>query len=91
MSKTTINFKIDTEIKEEAQKLARKLGLPLSAIVNAQLHELLRTRTLTLSAEPRMTPQLERIIADVESDRQTGANLTKTYSLKKALAHLDRL
>lgn len=91
MSKTVINFKIDSDVKEEAKKLARELGMPLSSIINAQLRELIRTRTLNVSAEPRMTPYLERIIEGVEQDRKAGKNITKTSSLEEALAHLDSL
>lgn len=89
--KTVINFKIDKEVKEEAQKLARELGMTLSAIVNAQLRELLRTRELSLSAEPRMSSYLEKIIEGVEQDRLAGKNITRTKSLEEALAHLDSL
>ncbi len=91
MSKAVINFKIDSEVKEEAQKLARELGMPLSAIVNAQLRELIRTRTLNVSAEPRMTAYLERIIEGVEQNRKTGKNITRTNSVEEALAHLNSL
>jgi addiction module RelB/DinJ family antitoxin len=91
MSKAVINFKVDGEVKEEAQKIARELGMPLSSIVNAQLRELIRTRTLNVSAEPRMTPYLENILENVERDRKTGKNVTRTNSLEEALAHLDSL
>jgi len=91
MSKSVINFKIDSAVKEEAQKLAVELGMPLSAIVNAQLRELIRTRTLSISAEPRMTPYLERIIEGVEQDRKTGKNVVRTNSIEEALAHIDSL
>jgi addiction module RelB/DinJ family antitoxin len=91
MSKAVINFKIDSEVKEEAQKLARELGMPLSAIVNAQLRELIRTRTLNVSAEPRMTPYLEKIIEGVEQDRKNAKNITRTNSIEEALDHLDSL
>ncbi len=91
MSKAVINFKIDSEVKEEAQKLALELGMPLSALVNALLRELIRTRTLNVSAEPRMSPYLENIIEGVERDRKIGKNITRTNSLEEALAHLDSL
>ena len=91
MSKTVINFKIDSEVKEEAQKLARELGMPLSTIVNAQLRELIRTRAFSVSAEPRMTPYLERILEGVERNRKTGKNITRTNSIQETLAHLDSL
>lgn len=91
MSKSVINFKIDSEVKEEAQKLARELDVPLSAVVNAQLRELIRTRTLSVSAEPRMTLYLERVIEGVERDREAGKNIIKTNSLEEAITHLNAL
>ena len=88
MSKVIINFKIDIEIKKQVQSLAREMGIPLSVIVNAQLRELLRSRTLNVSTEPRMTPYLERIIMNVEQERNA---ITKTNSISDAIAHLDTL
>ena len=88
MSKVIINFKIDIEIKKRVQSLAREMGIPLSVIVNAQLRELLRSRTLNVSTEPRMTPYLERIIMNVEQERNA---ITKTNSISDAIAHLDTL
>jgi len=86
-----INFKVDSEVKEEAQKLALELGVPLSTIINAQLRELIRTRTLSVSSEPRMTTYLERVIDGVERDRKSGKNVTRTNSIEEALVHLDSL
>jgi len=91
MSKSVINFKVDTEVKEEAQKLARELGVPLSSIVNAQLREFLRSRTLNVSAEPRMSAYLEKVIETVEKDRKLGRNITKTKGLEETLSHIDSL
>jgi len=91
MSKSVINFKVDSEVKEEAQKLALELGVPLSTIINAQLRELIRTRTLSVSSEPRMTTYLERVIDGVERDRKSGKNVTRTNSIEEALVHLDSL
>lgn len=91
MGKTVINFKVDVEVKEEAQKLARELGMPLSAIVNAQLRELIRTRGLNVSAEPRMSSYLEKVIEGVERDRKMSRDITRTDSLEETLAHLDSL
>ena len=91
MSKSVINFKIDTEVKEEAQKLAKELGLPLSGIVNSQLRQLLRTRSFELNATPVMTPMLKEIVASVEKDRKANKNITRTYGLSGAFTHLDSL
>lgn len=91
MSKTVINFKVDKEVKEEAQKLARQLGIPLSAIVNSQLRQLLRSRQFMLDATPTMTPLLEGVLDQVEKDRKNSKNITKTRSLEEAFTHLDSL
>ena len=91
MSKVIINFKVDQEVKEEAQKLARELGVPLSSIINSQLKQLLRTRRVELDASPTMTPQLEAVLDEVERDRKRGRNITRTKGIDEALAHLDHL
>lgn len=91
MSKVVINFKVDAEVKEQAKVLAKELGVPLSVIINAQLKELLRNRTLSISAQPTMTASLERLLAEVEADRAVGKNVTRTRSLQEATRHLDSL
>jgi addiction module RelB/DinJ family antitoxin len=91
MSKAVINFKVDEEVKDEAQKLARQLGIPLSAIVNSQLRQLIRSRKFMLDATPTMTPFLEEVLDQVERDRKNSKNITRTRSLEEAFAHIDSL
>ncbi len=91
MTKVVINFKVDKETKEEAQKLAQELGIPLSALVNSQLRQLIRTRSFELSATPTMTPFLEGVLDQVESDRKAGRNYSPVFSsVKEMLDHLDK-
>ena len=56
--KTQVNLKIDSNIKKNAQKRAKELGLSLSSVVNATLSQFARTGELELSVAPRMTPYL---------------------------------
>ncbi|KKW44465.1 hypothetical protein A3J11_01545 [Candidatus Kaiserbacteria bacterium RIFCSPLOWO2_02_FULL_55_12] len=35
--KTAISFKIDKEVRDRARKVAKKIGIPLSMVVNQQL------------------------------------------------------
>lgn len=91
MSKVVINFKVDKEVKEEAQKLARDLGVPLSTLVNAQIKQMLRSRTVILTTDLKPTPYLEKIIKEAEADYAAGRNITRTNSIEEALAHLDSL
>lgn len=56
--KTIINIKADKEVKENAQKIAHDLGLPLSGVINAFLKEFIRSRSISFSVVPKMTPAL---------------------------------
>ena len=78
--RTVIYIKSDKEIKENAQKLARELGLSLSDVINASLRNFLRTREVYFSAIPRMTPELEKLLGPIEKDIRNEKNLSSGYS-----------
>lgn len=50
MSTTAIYIKTEKETKKDAQRVARELGLSLSAIVNGFLKQFIKTKTVTFSA-----------------------------------------
>ena len=77
---TVIHIKSDKEVKENAQKLARELGLNLSDIINASLRNFIRTREIYISAVPRMTPELEKFLGPIEKDIKKGKNLSPGFS-----------
>lgn len=60
--KTILNVKIDKSTKDQAAKLAGQMGLSLSAVVNSFLRNYIQTQELHVTAAPRMTPYLEKII-----------------------------
>ena len=92
MAKTVLNIKTDREVKEEAQKIARELGVPLSIVVNAYLKEFVREREVHLSLTPRMSPRLEKLLAGVERDIKGGRNLSPVFSSGRAMnAYLDSI
>lgn len=90
--KTVINLKTDWEVKKNAQELAQKMGLSLSAIINAYLRQFIRSRELYFSLAPTMTANLEKLLGRVETDIKTGRNLSSEISspdeLKKYLNSL---
>ena len=89
---TVIHIKSDKEVKENAQKLARELGLNLTDVINASLRNFIRTREIYISAVPRMTPELERLIAKVEKDIKNNKNLSPVFSsFEEASEYLDNL
>ena len=90
--KTLINIKTDRDVKEEAQKLAKEIGLPLSAIINASLKNFIRNKKITFSVLPRMTPALEDLVAKAEKDIRKGENISGPFSNDREFtAYLDSL
>lgn len=83
MAKTMISIKTDKEVKEHAQKAARDLGISVSDVVNAALRNFIRTREVIFSAVPSMTPELERLLAQIEKDIPAAKNLSRRFSCAK--------
>ena len=78
--KTLINIKTDRDVKISAQKLAKELGLSLSAVVNAYLKQFVRSQAVDFSVAPQMTPKLEKLLDQVEYDISRGKNLSPAMS-----------
>ena len=53
MSQIAVTIKIDADVKAHAQKLASRLGLSLSAIVENQLKEVIRERRVVFGRRSR--------------------------------------
>ncbi len=83
--KTQIIIKADKEIKTQAQKTAKDLGLPLSTLINAYLKQLIATKEAHFYAWPKMTPKLEKTVARVRKDAETGRNLSPIFSDTKEM------
>lgn len=84
---TVIHIKADKEVKENAQKAAKDLGLTLSAVINASLRNFIRTREIIFSDIPTMTPELEKLLVRVGDDIKHNRNLSPTF---KNAAEMDR-
>jgi antitoxin component of RelBE/YafQ-DinJ toxin-antitoxin module len=91
MTKTILNIKTDPETKEQLQRFAAELGVPVSAIMNAQIKQMLRDRKIILSTELEPTPYLEKIMRQVEADLVANKNMTPAMDIKEAIAYLDSL
>lgn len=76
--KTVISVKVDKDVRDRAQKVARKLGLPLSIVVNSSLRQFADEERLVVetSRARAMSKRLERRLASIESDIRAGKNLS---------------
>ncbi len=89
--KTVINIKADKEVKERAQHIAERLGVPLSSIINSFLKQFIRTEEVTFSNASKMTPELESVLAHIEEDRKNKKNTSKLFTVSEAINHLSSL
>ena len=76
-------------MKENAQKLAKELGLNLSVIINANLKQFIRSQEVYFSVMPKMTPELEKLIGQARKDYKAKKNISPVFdSVQEALDYL---
>lgn len=85
MNNTVINVKTEKEVKESAKRVAKDLGLSLSAVINAYLRQFVRNRAVYFSSAPTMTAELESLLGGIEYDIQRGGNVSGPITSKKEL------
>ena len=88
--KTIINLKTDQEVKEKAQKIAKEIGLPLSAVINAYLKEFVREQSVRFSLEPEIRPEIGKLLKQASQDYKQKKNITGPFKTAKEMdAYLD--
>jgi len=90
MEKTLLNIKTDRELKEEAQKVARELGLPLGTIINAYLRELIREKKVLFSSPPVPNKKTQNLLKKIDHDIRAGLN-SKPFTYDEAIEYLDSI
>ncbi|HEX7368074.1 MAG TPA: DUF6364 family protein [Candidatus Saccharimonadales bacterium] len=90
MHTTVISVKLDKDVKESAQEVAKSAGLTISTLVNAYLRQVAATRRIELYAPEPMTPKLEKLVAEVEAELQAGEVSTPFIDAEAFLADLKK-
>ena len=80
VDKAIINIKVNKTLKREAQELADEIGVPLTTIIAASLKEFVRSRSLTVSAFPRLRPEIEQELNEAITDYKNKKNVSKVFS-----------
>lgn len=87
---TVLNVKINEDLKRDAQATAKAVGLPMSTVVAAGLREFVRTRTITLSDEPQIRPEVEKELLRLSKNAREGKDLSPVFdSLEESFRWLD--
>ena len=73
MSNTAvINIRTDVKIKTKAQEVVKGLGLSLSAVINAYLRQLVRTKSVSFSLDEEPTDYLLKSLRESKKDIKKG-------------------
>lgn len=87
---TVISVKLDKDVKESAQEVAKSAGLTLSTLVSAYLRQVAATRRIELYSPEPMTPHLEKLIAEIELELKDGDASKKFTNVDDFLADLKK-
>lgn len=91
MNTSIINIKTDPKTKQQLKDFAAQLGLPVSALINAQIRQMLRTGKVELSTSLEPTPYLQAIIKEAEADYKAGKNISGSFdSAEDMIAALNK-
>lgn len=92
MSQIPVTVKIDADVKQQAQKLAKSLGLSLSAIVENKLREVVRERRVIFDEELIPNEKTTKELKEIEADIKAGRNLSAPFkSFEELEKHLNSL
>ena len=74
MNTAIINIKTTPKTKKEAKDVAEELGISLSSLINALLKQVIRTKSITLSAanEEEPTEFLLKSLQESNLDKKAG-------------------
>ena len=92
LDKTILNVKLSKALKKDAQALADEIGVPLTTVVVANLKEFVRSRSLTISALPRLKPEIQKELGEAIKDYHAGKNIVGAFdSVEELTKHLKSL
>lgn len=86
---TTLLLKTNKALKQEASRVAKELGVPLTTVINAYLRQFVRDREVHLSMTPLLsTKKLKELIA-ISHAMDTGKNIgMRTNNPEELFKHL---
>lgn len=72
MNTAIINIKTEPEVKQKAQKVAKELGLNLSALINGYLRQLIKTKRVEFDLDETPSEYLKQAIKQSREDLKKG-------------------
>lgn len=90
MQSAVINFTAEEKTKQQAQEVAKKMGISLSTVLNNYLKYFVKTKTIVFSVDDEI-PNKYLINALKQSEADVKAGRVTTFKTgKEALDYLDQ-
>lgn len=84
-----IHLKTKKDLKERAEKLADRLGLTLTSLINLSLSQVVESGELVIQLEPKLNSKTSQHLLKLRKEADEGKNLSPTFdNPKKALKWL---
>lgn len=90
MYNAVINIKTEVETKKQVQYLASELGISLSALINAYLKELVRTKRVKFSLDEVPSEYLKRLMRKAEQNLKQGKASPIFHTGEEAVKWLEK-
>lgn len=91
MNTSAIYVKTESETKTKAQKVARELGLSLSAVVNGFLKQFIQTRTVTFGEQEEIpNAYLQHVMKKSEENYKKGNTSPAFKTGEEAVSWLEK-
>jgi addiction module RelB/DinJ family antitoxin len=90
MQRAVINVKVNQITKLKAKEVAADMGFSLSALVNAFLTQLVKTKTIEVKVDEVPTEFIKKILKTAREDRKKGKASPLFHSGEDAVEFLDQ-
>ena len=87
---TVMSVKVKKDLKAKAQAVAGLYGIPLGTLLNAYMHQLVLTGQVYFPAVEVATPQMEKIIAEIEAERRDVKTIGPFETVEEFIADLEK-
>lgn len=78
-------IKTNKALKDEASRLAKELGIPLTTVINAYLGQFVREKKISLSLEPTMSHKKLQEFLAIADEMDKGKNIGVRVNNKEDL------
>lgn len=72
MQRAVLNVKVNPQTKEKAKEVAENMGFSLSALVNAFLTQLVKTKSVEFHVDEVPTEFVRKILKQAQKNREQG-------------------